>query len=85
MTANEAREIVRKAKIKRCKTDLDKIYDAIKDAAEDGLCHTSYLIYDLDDCTSKDLVEDLVDILETNDFEVNTCRSIGGYTLKIYW
>lgn len=86
MTANEAREIVRKAKIKRCKADLDKIYDAIKDAAEDGLRNTSYLVdHNLDDYTSKDLVEDLVDILETNGFEVNTCESIDSFTLKIYW
>lgn len=87
MTANEARDIVSKAKIKRCKTDLDKIYDAIKDAAEDGLRKTSYLVdhNNLDEYTLKDLVEDLTDILETNHFEVNTCKSIDGYTLKIYW
>ena len=87
MTANEARDIVSKAKTKRCKTDLDKIYDAIKDAAEDGLCNTSYFVdhNNLDEYTSKDLVEDLTDILETNCFEVNTCRSIDGNKLKIYW
>ena len=86
MTANEARDIVSKAKIKRCKADLDKIYDAIKDAAEDGLRKASYLVdNNLDEYTSKDLVKDLTDILETNCFEVNTCRSIDGYTLKIYW
>ena len=45
-----------------------------------------YLVaHNLDDYTLKDLVEDLVDILETNHFEVNTCRSIDGFTLKIYW
>lgn len=86
MTANEARDIVSKVKLKRCKVDLDKIYDAIKDAAEYGLCNTSYLVDpNLDEYTSKDLVKDLVDILETNHFEVNTCRSIDGYMLKIYW
>ena len=86
ITANEARDIVNEAKIERCKIDLDKICDAIKDAAEDGLCNTTYLVdHNLDEYTSKDLVKDLVDILETNCFKVNTCRSIDGYVLKIYW
>ena len=90
MTAKDTRDIAINAKIKRAELDLEYVYAAIESAAREGAFTTKYLFKStpcLDEYTLKDIIKDIVDILENGGFKVDIIEyaELGGVQLNIFW
>lgn len=90
MAAKEARDIAMNAKIERVQLDLMLVYAAIESAAKDGEFSTKYLFKTtpcLDEYTLKDIIKDIVDVLENDGFKVDIIEygELGGVRLNIFW